>query len=68
MGHAVQVSNSDSISWTVAIHWRILLTPSHAGRKTHMSQITLTSAEELNTAQVAHRIFPNLQINGREKS
>lgn len=68
MGHEMQVSSSDSISGTVAIHWRILLTPSYAGRKSHMSQITLTLAEELNTAQVAHRIFSNLQINGREKS
>lgn len=68
MGHAVQVSNSESISGTVAVHWRIVLTPSYASRKSHISQITLTLDEEINIAQVVQRIFSNLQINGREKS
>lgn len=64
----MQGSNSDSISGTVAIHWTVVLTPSYASRKSHMSQITLTLAEEINSAQVAQRIFSNLQINGGEKS
>lgn len=68
MGHAGQISSSDSISGAIDMHWRIVLTPFYAGRKSHMFQITLTLAEEINTAQVAQRVFSNLQINSREKS